>query len=82
MQKQVDVIVRSLRETLKEYGIGDIVKIDRNGMSVRPELIDCDLYRFLDGDAEIINKYRGEYMNSYSWANLTEGYITNSLAGR
>ena len=82
MQKQVDVIVRSLRATLKEYGIGDIVKIDRNGMSVRPELIDCDLYRFLDGDAEIINKYRGEYMNSYSWANLTEGYITNSLAGR
>ena len=82
MQKQVDVIVRSLRDTLKEYGINDIVRIDRNGMNIRAEIIDCDLYRFLDGDAEVINKYRGEYMNSYHWANLTEGYITSALSDR
>lgn len=82
MQKQMDVIIRSLRDTLKEYGISNIVRVERGNMMIVPELIDCDLYRFLNGDVEVINRYRGEYMNSYSWASITEGYITNSLLNR
>ena len=33
------------------------------------------MYRFLNGDIDAINSYRGEYMNSYSWAALTEAFI-------
>ena len=79
-QKHVDVIVRSLRDTLKEYGIGEILSIDKGLMRVLPEKIDCDLYRFMDGDIEIINRYRGEYMNQYSWAGTTEGFITARMS--
>ena len=78
-QKQMDVIARSLYATLEEYGISDIVEKKRGAFRVIPEKIDCDLYRFLEGDVEIINRYRGEYMNSYSWASMMEGYITSSI---
>ncbi|MBR1675434.1 MAG: response regulator [Eubacterium sp.] len=79
MQKQLDVVVRSLRDTLQEYGIGELLSIERGSMMIKDEMLDCDMYRFIKGDVEAINSFRGEYMNSYSWASLTEGLITNML---
>lgn len=78
-QKQVDVIVRSLRETLKEYRISEILSIEKGLLRVVPEKFECDLYRFISGDAEVINHYRGEYMNQYYWADITEAYITQQI---
>ncbi len=76
MQKQMDVVVRSLRSTLREYGISEIFELREGQMRIRPELMDCDMYRFLDGDAEAIRAYRGEYMSAYSWAEMLGGYLT------
>ena len=75
MQKQLDVIIRSLRQTLEKYGIGEIMELHSGTMRIRPELLDCDLYHFLEGDLDAVNAYRGEYMSSYSWASLTEAYM-------
>ena len=75
MQKQLDVIIRSLRETLRKYDAEDIFELSRGNLRIRPEKINCDMYRFLNGDIDAINSYRGEYMNSYSWAALTEAFI-------
>ena len=44
-------------------------------LRIRPELLDCDLYRFLKGDPEAVNAYRGEYMRDYPWAMLDARYI-------
>ncbi len=79
MQKQLDVIVRSLRDTLQEYGIGDLLSIERGTMMIKEEMVDCDMYRFIKGDVDAINSFRGEYMNSYSWASMTEGLVANML---
>lgn len=79
MQKQFDVIIRSLKDTLKQYGISDIFKIQSGSMRVVSEKIDCDLYRLLSGDAEAVNAYRGEYMSAYPWAMMTEAYIQENL---
>ncbi len=76
MQKQLDVIIRSMRETLREYGIEEIFEMKKGVLRVCPELIDCDMYRFFEGDVDAFNAYRGEYMNAYSWASLSEGYLT------
>ena len=81
MQKQLDVIIRSLRTTLQEYGIENIIEMKGGNMRIVPEQIDCDLYRFLSGDTDAVNEYRGEYMSSYSWASLTEGYLDRQLLG-
>lgn len=76
MQKQMDVVIRSLRDTLQKYGIGDLFELKNRSMRILPELIDCDLYRFLEGDEEMLNAYFGEYMSQYTWAADTEAQLT------
>ena len=76
MQKQLDVIIRSLRDTLHQYRISDIFEIKNGVMRVFPERFHCDLYQFLSGDIDAVNAYHGEYMSSYPWANITEAYMT------
>ena len=78
VQKQLDVILRSLRNTLAEHGIGEILELRRGCLRIRPELLDCDLYRFLQGEAVAVNAYRGEYMSSYAWGSMTEAFLTLS----
>ena len=74
-QKELDVIVRSLKHTLEENGISDIIEIKSGTIRVCPEKFQCDLYDFLKGDVSAVNSYRGEYMSSYSWAMPMEAYI-------
>ncbi len=71
-QKYLDAIIRSLRDTLKEYGIEDLLQMERTGLRIIPEKIDCDMYRFYQGDSEAIRSFRGEYMESYPWASMIE----------
>ena len=75
MQKQMDVVIRSLRETLQKYGIGDLFELKNRNLRIFPELIDCDMYRFLAGDKEAVDTYFGEYMSQYTWAADTEARL-------
>ncbi len=72
MQKQLDVVIRSLRKTLADYGISRIMEVRGGSLRVLPEHFDCDLYRFLKGDAEAVNVHRGEYLTDYEWAALRQ----------
>ncbi len=78
-QKYLDTIIRSLKDTLEDYGISDIFEAEQGMMRVVPEKIDCDLYRFYAKDKEAMDSFRGEYMSSYSWASETEGFLSDSL---
>ena len=75
LQKQLDVYIRSLRDSLKEYDIERIFEMRRGTLRVVPEEFECDVYRFFAGDPDAINAYRGEYMSAYSWASITEGMM-------
>ena len=75
MQKQLDVIIRSLRSTLNEYGVSDMMKMQAGELWIIPDRLECDMYRFLDGDTAAIAAYHGEYMSDYSWASQMEGYL-------
>ena len=79
MQKQFDVIVHSLKDTLAENGVEEILEIKSGEMRVNPDLFECDLYNLLKGDAQAVNLYRGEYMTNYYWANMTEAFIDSTL---
>lgn len=74
-QKYLDAIIRSLRDTLREYGIEEILEMERKGLRVVPEKLDCDMFRFYEGDADAIKAFRGEYMDPYPWANIIEGNL-------
>jgi len=78
-QKQLDVVIRSLRTTLEEYGISEILSMQRGMLRIEPRMFSCDMYRMLLGDAEAIGEYRGEYMNAYSWASLEEAYLERRI---
>ena len=75
MQKQLDVVIRSLRTTLEAAGIPELFEMKSGFLRIEPELIDCDLYHFMEGDIDAVNAYRGEYMTSYAWAELTAAYM-------
>ena len=81
MQKQLDVIIRSLRATLQENGIAAVLEMESGTLRIDPDRVQCDLYRFLRGESDAIAAYRGEYMSGYAWAELTEGYLTRKAEG-
>lgn len=73
-QNYFNVIFDSMRKTLKENGINEMIEIKYGMMRVRPETFDCDLYRYLKGDSEAMASFRGEYLYGYSWAEWNWGY--------
>ena len=66
------VTFKRLVEALNEMGIGYIIGTHDRKKYIKTEMIDCDLYRILDGEKEAGINYNGEYMRRYSWA---EGQI-------
>ena len=77
MQKQLDAILRALRATLSELGVGEIIEVQSGTLRVNPERVDCDAWRWLSGERNAANAFRGEYMSNYSWASFTEGLMTS-----
>ncbi len=81
MQKQLDTVIRLLRETLREYGVEEIFSMKSGTMRIVPEKISCDAYRLFSGDPETVNSFHGTYMSAYSWASVTEGYLSWKVFG-
>lgn len=66
-------LVADIRAALAAVGAEAVLVRSRNSLAIDPALIDCDSYRFLDGDPVAINAYRGDYLPAYSWAEYTIG---------
>ena len=84
-QKQLQVIIGDLKKSLDEVGIGYILIKQRTGLMVDKNNLNCDYYRFLDGDKKAIASFCGEYMSAYSWAETTEGFLftrTNDMMNK
>ena len=81
-QKNLQVYIASLVKTLNSVGVNDLVLKSRQGIVVNTKALDCDYYRFLEGDTRAINSFTGQYMNAYSWAEFTVGYLENQVNKR
>ena len=68
-------VLCDLRITLRNIGMEDVLIRERRQMAVRRDRVDCNYYRMLDGDTEAVQAFRGEYMQDYSWAELTKGRL-------
>ena len=68
-------IVRDLRLTLENYGLGDLFIQHRNAYSVRADRIPCDYYQALQQNSAILSGFEGEYMSQYSWAENRVGVL-------
>ncbi|MDO5574641.1 MAG: response regulator [bacterium] len=61
-------VVKGLREALQEAGIEDILFRSWNSLAIVPDRLDCDSYRFLEGDPIAVNSYRHDYLVDYEWS--------------
>lgn len=64
-------VIHSMLQSLREMNIVDVIVKKWNYLAVDVSKIECDYYRFLEGDAIAVNSYMGEYMANYSWAEMT-----------
>ena len=76
-QKNLQVYVASLVKTLLSVDVRDLILKNRQGILLNTKIVDCDYYRFLEGDVSAINSFTGQYMSAYSWAEFTVGYLEN-----
>ncbi len=75
--------LKSLQRTVISEMIKDfeLIKIEglftksKNGISVNTEKVDCDYYRYLEGDEKAIRKFKGEYMTQYEFAEETRNNL-------
>ena len=68
-------IVLELNRILDDCNAKDVFIHRKNFYAVDKTKLDCDYFKFLDGDMDAVNSYRGEYMNQYSWAEVTHGFL-------
>jgi two-component SAPR family response regulator len=78
-QKNLQVYIASLVKTLQSVDVKDLILKNRQGIILNTKIVDCDYYRFLEGDIRAINSFSGEYMSAYSWAEFTVGYLENQM---
>lgn len=57
-----------LKSMLEEAGIEDILVTKGQMKCINTEMVECDLYQMLSGDATAITRYQGEYLRRFSWA--------------
>ena len=70
LKHRIRDLISDLKKTLAGIGM-EAVLLRRSGQAaIRRDLVDCDYYRMLDGDAGAAG-FNGEYMSQYSWAENT-----------
>ncbi|MGM9971365.1 MAG: response regulator [Anaeroplasmataceae bacterium] len=73
LKNKTTATISSLKKTLENAGISDILVKSWNHLSIDTSKIKCDAYDYEKMDAIAINSFRGEYMMAYSWAIFSTG---------
>ncbi len=66
-QSLASKISKTLKKELDRYGVADIVNVGRGVRSLNIDMIECDLYDYLNGVPTANRQYFGEYMSDYFW---------------
>lgn len=74
-KNRIRVLVSDLKTSLEQVGQEELLIRRSGNLAVRRDLLDCDYYRMLDGDAAALNSFDGQYMQQYPWAELTSGRL-------
>ncbi|MBO4731542.1 MAG: hypothetical protein J5597_01870 [Spirochaetaceae bacterium] len=68
-------LIVDIKHSLNELEIQNFFIAEYNNFRINPEAIKCDYYDFLSGDTKAINSFAGEFMNQYSWAEESAGFL-------
>lgn len=59
--------IRALKAELEQLEIADILRAERNSLSLDWKKFTCDAYELMKKNATAMCKYNGQYMSQYSW---------------
>lgn len=73
VKNRTNTVISSLRNTLKNANIENILVKTWNNLAIDTSLVKCDAYDFDNLDPIAVNSFHGEYMTNYSWAEYSVG---------
>lgn len=74
---QIHTFISEIKSTFIQVGVKNVILKERNSVAVNVEKIDCDYYKFLEGDFQVAKSFIGEYMSNYTWAEFTVGSLSS-----
>ena len=69
------VVISDMVAAFTSLGVENVILRGVGGVAVDQRRVDCDYYRFLEGDAYAIHAYTGEYMTQYDFAEETRMHL-------
>ncbi len=60
--------LRRLRTSLKKEGLEELLISTKRGQMVNTKLFDCDYYAWVDKNPKARDRFEGEFLTEYSWA--------------
>ena len=64
-------LVADIRREFRKYDAEDAIIRSHNNISLDISKVSCDYFDFLEGKADAVEKFKGEYMSQYTWAEKT-----------
>ena len=74
-RSQLRTLISDLRRTFERLGQPHTIVRRRGGIAVSLRSTECDYYGLIGGLPDAINRYHGEYMLQYSWAETTAAQL-------
>jgi len=68
-------ICSEIEKVFESYNLTGLINKNSRDLSINAQLIDCDLYDYLDHKPGAKDKYKGEYMNQYSFGEEIIGLL-------
>ena len=65
-----------LQEFLHENDLEDLIHIEKGEKSLNLDMVECDYFKFLNGDPSSIKKFTFTYMSDYWWSEYTLADLT------
>ena len=66
---------KRLTDALESAGAAGLVFTEHNRRFLQTSMVDCDLYRILEGDTQTARKYDGQYLQEYPWSDDRNGQL-------
>lgn len=75
--------LKDLKDTFARTGFPDVIRHqERIGIGLDISRVDCDYFRYLQGESVAVHQFKGKYMTQYGFAEETRAELNQALLER
>jgi len=78
-KNMVRIIIGAMKSAFSNVGVDNALIRYKTGIAVNTAVIDCDYYRWLDGEPNALRQFMGEYMTQYDFAEETRNVLVGKM---